>query len=220
MLVNRHTGIRFTDTLLHEFGHAVHYSLIDEPSFLLKSGYSEAFDEGVGQVMALLLYRSDVSMNYFGLNRDQACALREQYRLKSLLDMRENIAESLFELAAYDNPTQDLAALYNQLQTQYLGVDFHGQAVWTFDPFFGSEPLYLQNYVLAEMFARQVHQAMDIKFGAKWRSPAGEFLKRNLFSVGARYRLDEVLINITGEPLSSSHLIRSLLPSSADGACP
>jgi Zn-dependent M32 family carboxypeptidase len=94
------------------------------------------------------------------------------------------------------------------------------QAVWTFDPFFGSEPLYLQNYVLAEMFARQVHQTMDIKLGAKWRSPAGEFLKRNLFSVGARYRLDEVLINITGEPLSSSHLIRSLLPSSADGACP
>src|SRR5260370_24083874 len=77
------------------------------------------------RVMALLLYRSDVSMNYFGLNRDQACALQEQYRLRSLLDMRENIAESLFELAAYDNPSQDLAALYNQLQTQYLGVDFH-----------------------------------------------------------------------------------------------
>jgi hypothetical protein len=49
MLVNRHTGLRFTDTLMQEFGHAVHYSLIDEPSFLLKSGYSEAFDEGAGQ---------------------------------------------------------------------------------------------------------------------------------------------------------------------------
>ena len=159
-------------------------------------------------------------MNYFGLKRDQACGLREEYRLKSLLDIREYIAESLFELAAYDNPNQDLAALYNRLQAQYLGVDFHGQAVWTYNPFFGSGPLYLQNYVLAEMLARQVHHAMDARFGAGWKGAAGEFLKCNPFSIGARYRLDEVLVHVTGEPLSSSYLIRSLLPGSADGACP
>jgi Peptidase family M3 len=218
ILVNKHSGIRFTDTLLHEFGHALHYALIDEPSFLLKSGYSEAFDEGVGQVMALLLYRPHISTTYFGLNSAQARALREQYQLKSLLDLRENIAESLFELAAYDNPDQDLAALYNQIQQQYTGVNFHGQAVWTFNPFFGSEPLYLQNYVLAEMFGRQVHQAMDGRFGAQWGKSGGEFLKRSLFSVGARYPLDQVLVNVTGEPLTAKYLIQSLSADPAEGA--
>ena len=179
LLLNRYSGVRFADTLLHEFGHALHYAFVDEPTFLLQSGYPESFDEGLGQVMALMLYRPRIAMSYFGLQREQACAMAEAYRLKSLFDMRETIAESLFELAAYNNPEQDLAALYNQIYSANLGVDLHGQAVWTFDPFYASEPMYLQNYVLAEMFGRQAHHTLQERFGEEWGKPPARCLRRS-----------------------------------------
>ena len=221
ILVNKYSGIRFVDTLLHEFGHAIHYAFAGERSFLLlKSGHSEAFDEGLAQVMALMLYRPQVAMKYFGLNRDQACAIADRYRLKSLFDMRETIAESLFELAAYDNPEQDLAALYNRIYSAHLGLDLHGQAVWTFNPFYASEPLYLQNYVLAEMFARQVHHTLQGRFGAQWGKSAGALLRNGLFSAGARTSRDEALLSTTGEALTTKYLTDTFLRSRGDGACP
>lgn len=159
-------------------------------------------------------------MSYFGLQREQACAMAEAYRLKSLFDMRETIAESLFELAAYNNPEQDLAALYNQIYSANLGVDLHGQAVWTFDPFYASEPMYLQNYVLAEMFGRQAHHTLQERFGEEWGQAAGAMLKAKLFSAGARSGRDDALRSLTGESLTPKYLIemfrQTLQPAGCD----
>ncbi len=209
ILVNKYAGLRFTDTLLHEAGHALHYCFDDQGSFLLRNNYSEPFDEGLGQVMALMLYRPEVATRYFGLTADQARSVRERYRLKSLFDLRELMADFLFELAAYDQPDQDLAALYNRTYSRLLGVEMHGRPVWAFDPFYASQPIYEHNYVLAEMFARQVHHAVEQRFGESWGPEAGAYLREKFFSQGARYTLNELLAQGTGEPLTASYLIAS-----------
>ena len=209
ILVNRYAGIRFTDTLLHEAGHALHYSFDDQGSFLLRANYSEPFDEGLGQVMALMLYRPEIATSYFGLSADQASSIRERYRLKSLYDMRELMADFLFELSFYDNPDQDLTALYNRIYSRLLGVNMHRKAVWGFDPFYASQPIYEHNYVLAEMFARQVHDTLEQRFSTPWGKDAGAFLQEQFFSQGARHTLDEILLQGTGEPLTPKYLIQS-----------
>ncbi len=104
ILVNKYEGLRFTDTLLHESGHGLHYSFCKEASFLLCADNPEPFDEGLGQVMALMLYRSDVLTKNFGLNSGAASEVQEAYRLKSLCDMRSTMADSAFEFEAYENP--------------------------------------------------------------------------------------------------------------------
>ena len=48
ILVNKYEGLRFTDTLLHESGHGLHYSFCKEASFLLCADNPEPFDEGLG----------------------------------------------------------------------------------------------------------------------------------------------------------------------------
>jgi hypothetical protein len=209
ILVNRFEGIRFTDTLLHETGHALHYVFDREPSFLLRTCYSEAFDEGLGQVTALMLYRPEIATKYFGLTAAEAEALRERYRLKSLFDIREYMADSLFELSAYDNPDQDLAALYNRIYSRYVGVDGRDEPVWSFEPFYASDPIYLQNYVLAEAVARQVHASLGSRFGSRWDEEAGDFLRTQLFSRGARLTIDQILLEATGRGLSPDALISS-----------
>ncbi|MGH9493228.1 MAG: M3 family metallopeptidase [Terriglobales bacterium] len=210
ILVNKYTGLRFTDTLLHESGHALHYSLSNEPSFLLRGTYAEPFDEGLGQVMALMLYRTEVATRYFGLSAEQARLVQERYRLKNLLDLRETIADSVFEFEAYANPDQDLDALYNRIYSRYIGVEMHGTRPWAFDPFYSTGPIYLQSYVLAEMVGWQVHHALDRKFGRNWDARTGAYLREKFFSRGGLLTLDQIMQEGTGEPLNPRYMIESL----------
>src|SRR5437868_10412019 len=117
ILVNKYEGLRFTDTLLHESGHALHYSFCREPSFLLCADNPEPFDEGLGQVMALMLYRDDVLTKDLGLSPAAAREVQEAYRLKSLCDLRSTMADSAFEFEAYENPDRDLTKLYADVQS-------------------------------------------------------------------------------------------------------
>src|SRR2546429_3778306 len=104
ILANRYSGIFFFDRLLHATGHALHYSMLNEPSFLLRANYAEPFDEGMAQVLALMLYRPDVDTKLFELNAAQAAVMAQRYRLKSLFDLRDTMADSLFEFEAYAEP--------------------------------------------------------------------------------------------------------------------
>jgi oligoendopeptidase F len=218
ILVNKYKGLRFVDTLFHESGHGLHYSYdfepqsngSSQPSFILEANFAEPFDEGLGQVMALMIYRPQFADAVFGLTPAEITAMKESYRLKSLYDLRGTIADSMFEFAAYENPDQDLSALYDRVASKYLGVPMHGGSTWAFDPFFASGPIYLQSYVLAEMVGRQVHHTVTQRFGQQWGVEAGSFLKEKFFARGGRLTLDEIMEEGTGEPLTDKYLIRAL----------
>ena len=210
ILANRLGGIRFYDRLFHSTGHALHYSLMDAPSFLLRANGPEPFDEGLAEFFNTLLYRPEISVSLFGLTPEQAATLAKRYRLKSLFDLREKMADSLFEFEAYADPTQDLAALYNRIHAQYLGVDFHGVPVWAYNPMYGSDPIYLQSFVLAHMVARQIQFTVDQRFGPRWNATAGDFLRQNFFSRGAEHSLDEIMKSGTGTHLDPQFLINYL----------
>jgi oligoendopeptidase F len=215
ILVNKYSGLRFIDTLLHEIGHALHYSYNADPTFILAGSYAEPFDEGLGQVIALMLYRPELSTRYFALTQEQAQRIRERYRLKLLVDLRETMADSLFEFAAYENPERDFVADYNRIYEQHLGVDLHGQPVWAFDPFYSGGPIYLQSYVLAEMVGWQIQAAVEKRFGTDWGQAVGKYLKEKFFSYGGRATLDQILESGTGEPLNADYLINALKQPSA-----
>ena len=210
ILANRLSGIRFYDRLLHSTGHALHYSMMDSPSFLLRADCPEPFDEGLAEFLTVMLYRPEVSVSLFGLTAEQAEILANRYRLKSLFDLREKMADSLFEFEAYADPSQDLAALYNRIHGEYLGVDLHDAPVWAYNPMYGSDPIYLQSFVLAHVVARQIQHAVDQRFGARWGPAAGDFLRQNFYSRGAEQSLDEIMLAGTGKKLDPQFLIEYL----------
>lgn len=207
ILSNRLNGIRFYDRLLHSTGHALHYSMVDEPSFLLCANGAESFDEGLAEFMTLMLYRPEVSVPLFGLTTEQAAVLAKRYRLKTLFDLREKMADSLFEFEAYADPAQNLGALYNRIHAQYLGVDQHDVPVWAYNPMYGSDPIYLQSFVLAHMVARQIQHTVDERFGPRWGATAGEFLRQKFYSRGAEQTVDQIMQSATGKPLDPQFLI-------------
>src|SRR5438445_12931004 len=120
------------------------------------------------------------------------------------------MADSLFEFEAYADPDQDLAGLYNRIHSKYLGVDMHGVAVWAFNPMYGSDPIYLQSFVVGEMVAHQIQHKTDQTFGRNWGKKAGKYLKTSFYSQGAERSLDSLIKSSTGEPLTPRYLIQFL----------
>lgn len=210
ILANRYSGLFFFDRLFHAAGHALHYSLMNEPSFLLRNNYAEPFDEGLAQVLALRLYCPEVQTELFGLTPEQASLVAETAKWKTLFDLRRTMADSLFEFEAYAEPNQDLTALYNRIQAKYLGVDMHSAAVWAYNPMYGSDPIYLQSYVVGDMVARQISHTIDRKFGTRWGKAAGVYLQKHFYSRGADETLDKIMKGGTGEPLKVRYLIEYL----------
>jgi oligoendopeptidase F len=210
MLVSKHTGIRFADTILHESGHALHFSFVQEPTFILRDNYPPPMDEGLGQTMTLMLFRPEISTTVYGLSRDEAQALLERRRLESNYSLRALMVQSEFEQEAYDNPQQDLTVLYDRVCTKYLDVDCHQSNTWGYDPFYAAIPLYQQNYVLAEMFAYQVHHTLDQKFGRNWGQEGGSYLHDKFLIRGGMLTLDQIMRQGTGEALSANYLIAAL----------
>jgi oligoendopeptidase F len=218
MLVSKHTGVRFSDTILHESGHALHFTLVQEPTFILRDNYPPPMDEGLGQTMSLMLFRPEIATTIYSLTADQARSLTERRRLESNYALRLLMTDSEFELEAYHNPDQDLTALYDRICSKYLDVDCRHANTWGYDPFYAAIPMYQQNYVLAEMFAYQVHHTLAQKFGDKWGPEAGSYLRDKFFARGGTLTLDEIMEAGTGEKLSASYLIRALTaqPSAAE----
>jgi oligoendopeptidase F len=214
ILANRYSGIYFYDRLLHATGHGLHYQMIAEPSFLLRNNYAEPVDEGLAQVIALMLYRPEVNTKLFALTPKQASTVGTTYRLKMLFNVRNTIADSLSEFEDYADPDQDPSVVYNRLHAKYLGVDMHDTAVWAFNPMYGSDPIYLQSFVVGEMVAHQIQHNTDQQFGRNWGIKAGQYLRTNFYSRGAGESIDRLMQNATGERLTPHYLIQFLQNSS------
>ena len=210
MLVSRHAGILFADTILHESGHALHFSFVQEPTFILRDNYPPPMDEGLGQTMSLMLFRPEISTTVYGLSIEEAHALRERRRLETNYSMRALMVQSEFELEAYDNPEQDLDALYDRICSKYLDVDCHRSNTWGYDPYYAAIPIYEQNYVLAEMFAYQIHHAIDQKFSRNWGPPGGAYLHDKFLIRGGSLTLEQIMQQGTGEGLTAKYLITAL----------
>jgi Zn-dependent M32 family carboxypeptidase len=102
----------------------------------------------------------------------------------------------------------------DRIHAKYLGVDMHDTKVWAFNPMYGSDPIYLESFVVGEMVAHQIQHNTDQEFGKNWDKTTGEYLKTRFYSRGAAQSMDSLMRSGTGEPLTPRYLIHFLQNSS------
>ncbi|HQE95579.1 MAG TPA: peptidase M3, partial [Candidatus Marinimicrobia bacterium] len=81
-----------------------------------------------------------------------------------------------------------------------------------------SYPVYYHNYQLGELLAAQLTEAIaryqGVNDGAKIKyvnnPDLGNYLKTNIFSVGRKYRWDEMIVRATGEKLTAKYFVKQL----------
>jgi hypothetical protein len=205
--------------MLHEIvGHGVDFASlrVDLPAILRDH---KAFST---EVMAMLAQRLPYEVRWlkFVGGLDAKTTKKVQHQLQreefesTLNSMRYQILIVEFEALMYENPTQDLDALFKKLNVWYHGYeianDRYAQGYWSlFIPHFVEYPAYYHNYLLGTAWAMQVREAMRRKFGSFASRRVGPYLAKRRCN-GLLYTPEEQLVQISGEPFSCNAVIQSM----------
>jgi peptidyl-dipeptidase A len=208
ILCNLRPDERWMRTLLHELGHAVYDKFLPRSlPYLLRAP-------------AHILSTESIAMYFGRLTRDpewlqaelpghpgvDAAEVEEQQRLSMLIAARWILVMVHFERELYRNPDRpDLNSLWWEMVEEYQLVarpENRDRPDWATKIHLSLAPVYYHNYLLGELMASQLTQAIGERDG----SP-GDYLRDRIFARGATMTWNDLLRDATGEPLSVGHFV-------------
>ena len=212
VLANLTDGIYSTEVLLHELGHALQNAAFTQNRQLFAWSVAGAWTEGMAQTLAALVRDSVWLVNYGHLSPQLASKYLKLRQEQDIIYLRSQLVRLVFEFEAYNNPNRDLNQLYWDLVDRYLFTPRHLDIKpWAAVIHFTTHPVYLQNYLLADMISAQSLEYVREQYGPPVDNIAfRSFLNQNYFRFGSRYPWEEMLERGTGKPLSSAAYERQL----------
>lgn len=211
ILANPKDGHRDYEVLFHEYGHAVHDKLIDQPSPALREGVEGCFHEAMAEVFGNVASDREWLLGETDVPPDVVETYVGKKKTVALMRLRGLMAASAFEFGLYRDPEQEADDLWRALQERYVGVGDPSETVWASVSLFTTHPVYFQNYVLAHAIAAQIAHTIRARFGRFLGARgAAEFLRAECFAPGASLDWPEKVESATGEPLSGGALLSLL----------
>lgn len=209
-LNNVKPSIKWLETVLHELGHAIYELGFDEKlPWLLREPPHMIPTEAMALIAGRQAYRSQALEELIGPQKE---ALRKKaddsLRRRQLIFSRWVLVMSAFESELYRDPSQDLNRLWWKLVEKYQKItppeNREKQFDWAAKYHIGLAPVYYFSYLLGEMFASAIQEALAKETGASslCNPKAGQFLNKKLFNPGNRMPWNELVQCVTGAPLS------------------
>ncbi|MES2463558.1 MAG: M2 family metallopeptidase [Armatimonadota bacterium] len=223
VLCNCTDSERWMGTMLHEFGHAVYdkYLGADLPFFLRDAAHTLT-TEAIAMLLGRLSRNAAWLSRYGGVDAEEAKAVEasaaSEQSAQLLVFARWCLVMTHFERALYENPTQDLNALWWEIVQRFQGItapENRDAPDWAAKLHMALAPVYYQNYLLGEMYASQLLNYLrstvlpdDTDDKALVSSPAvGAYLTTSIFEKGMRLPWNELIATSTGEPLNPAHFV-------------
>ncbi len=221
-LLNIKPTSNWMETALHEEGHAVYYLGIEKSlPFNLREAAHIFTTEAVAMLMGALGKNPAWIVHYTGADEKRVKKLRnailEQRRREQLIFARWAMVMLHFEKAFYENPAEDLNALWWNYVERFQMIprpEGRNQPDWASKPHFTIAPVYYHNYLLGEVFAAQLRHTLS--YIAKHDGPVatlnwagrtdfGQFLRDNVFKPGMSVAWPVFVKNATGEVLNAKY---------------
>ncbi|MCX7987648.1 MAG: M2 family metallopeptidase [Bacteroidales bacterium] len=229
VLCNIKPNEQWMNTMLHEFGHAVYDKYIDRQlPFVLRQPAHIFTTEAIAMLFGRLSKNPYWMTEAIGLSKQEAKVISEScyntLRLEQLVFSRWSQVMYRFEKSMYENPDQDLNALWWKLVEKYqmLKKPFNrNEPDWASKIHIATVPCYYHNYLLGELLASQLHyyicyhvvnDTTDIRRVSYYNHPeVGKFLQEKVFKPGMRYQWNEMIEKATGEKLSVKYYARQFV---------
>ncbi len=228
ILCNLKNNERWMETMLHELGHAVYDKYQDSKApFLLRQPAHIFTTEAIAMFFGRLSRNANWMQDMLGLTDEEKNEIENMSnkyaQLKQLIFARWAMVMYSFEKELYANPDQDLNQLWWDLVEKYQFVNKpanRDKPDWAAKIHFTIAPCYYHNYLLGELLASQLHHYIttnvlklendkDVSYVGE--KAMGDYLKKNVFNVGAVYQWNTMIVNATGEPLTSKYFVEQFV---------
>lgn len=217
-LNNVKDSIKWLETVLHELGHAIYELGFDEKlPWLLREPPHMIPTEAMALIAGRQAYRSEALSSLVGTSPEKD-PLRKRadasLRRRQLIFSRWVLVMTAFESELYRDPSQNLNRLWWQCVEKYQKIhppkNREGKWDWATKYHIGLAPVYYFSYLLGEMFASAIQEALAKEYGdiALTHKKAGKFLQEKLFKPGNRMKWSDLVRHVTGNALSPDAWLR------------
>ncbi len=200
-------GLFVLNELIHEDGHAVHYSAVHTRPAFFSLG-DDVFFEAFADVPAWSSSEPAWQQKYLGLHADEGAALRELYS-NVVLDA----AWGLFELRMLAVPSADPNLLWTDITSRYLNIVPHPQwSWWALRVQLVRWPGYMINYGLGAVLTADVRQRIRNSIGPfdtgnpRWYG----WTSAHLLRFGSSVDTAQLLRQFLGRPVSPDAILSEL----------
>jgi len=219
VVANCRNNQQWMNTMLHELGHAVYDKYIDNTlPFALREPAHSFTTEAIANFFGNLASNATWMNRNLGLSTEETDKIagdaRLYARLEKLVFSRWCQVMFRFEKSMYENPGQDLNALWWDLVEQYQLLkrpEGRDNPDWASKIHVASYPCYYHNYMLGDLLAAQLNAFMEENIlgekdpGYTGHTEIGAYLRENVFKPGSRYYWNEMIERATGEKLTARH---------------
>lgn len=195
---------------MHEMGHGLHglFNSIKSP---ILEGYewipgnsNPSFAEGMAETSAWFTRNIEWQKKYTYLTNEEIVKRKEIVNNYIPAFIRYHLYNFSRETELYLHPEKTYEEIQKELAKKYLFVEteeIRTQSIASI--IYVSYPLYLQNYLIADIVACQIHTALKEKFGKDYafNKQVGGYLTKNFYSAGEYFNWTDRLIQGTGKPL-------------------
>jgi peptidyl-dipeptidase A len=218
-LNNLEPNHRWSQTLLHELGHAVYDKHID-PSlpWLLRRPPHTLSTEAIALMMGALTFDREWLIQVAEAPAAEAerlsRAARQRERAERLIFTRWCLVMTHFERALYEDPERPLDHLWWDLVERFQELrrpDGREAPDWAAKYHVALAPVYYQNYELGHLVTAQLQERLRQAVGGLTGRPkAGEWLRERFFRPGARQDWSHHVAAAAGEPLNPQYFVRAV----------
>ncbi len=224
ILVNTKNDEYWMSTILHELGHATYtkytdinlpFLIRDQAHILVTEGIAQLFGRQSMNTQFIKKYTKEKGINKFSKEITKIASMDQ------LVFSRWSQVMFNFEMKLYEKPEQDLNKLWWNIVKKYQFIDFCRDAPdWCAKIHFVSAPVYYHNYMLAELLASQLHKTIvekilkqDALKNVKYsdNEEIGNYLKKNIFELGAKYEWNDLIQKATGEKLKPKYFVEEFV---------
>lgn len=207
-LNNLKSTLKWMETVLHEFGHAVYDLGFDKSlPWLLREPPHMVSTEAMALIAGRQAYLSHF-LSQLSNHRTLIIKAGDSLKRRQLIFSRWVIVMTHFERELYHNPEQDLNILWWKMVARYQKINPPKQREskndWAAKYHIGLAPVYYYSYLLGEMLASAIEEALIQETGSKdLVNPAsGRFLQEKLFRSGNSMRWTDLIQQVLKRPFT------------------
>jgi peptidyl-dipeptidase A len=211
------------NTILHELGHGV-YSYYNDSTlpFTLRDAAHAFTTEAIANMFGRLATDPQWMMNMGIIDSAECAGITDvsfsELRLRMLVFSRWAQVMYRFEKSMYENPDQDLNALWWNTVEKYQQLkkpEGRNMPDWATKIHVALYPCYYHNYLLGEMLASQfiAYVNANITGNKTWveNKAVGDYFRDKVFKPGTRYYWNEMIEKATGEKLTAKYYAKQFV---------